>query len=65
MTNKPDFYLGDNARFLHNKDYIESLAISHSLHIIAYENVQLRTQQQAFVPGYVFCLRKVNRTVLD
>ena len=58
MTNNPGYYLGDNARFLHNKDYIFQLAEKNHLTVIAYENIQLRTQQQAFVPGYIFCLEK-------
>jgi predicted TPR repeat methyltransferase len=57
-TYEHDFYLQNNARFAHSRDYIEALAAKQGFNILHWETAVLRQQKQQAVEGYVWVLRK-------
>jgi predicted TPR repeat methyltransferase len=57
-TYEKTFVLQPNARFAHNRQYVEELAVQHSFRIERAENAILRSQKQQPVEGYVFVLSK-------
>ena len=57
-TDIQPYCLGESARFSHSYAYILAMCSEYGLKVCAYENTQLRTQQQSFVDGYLFCVQK-------
>ena len=50
------YVLRDTGRYAHSADYIRKLAEAHGLRVLSMDQVGLRKEKGAWMPGYIFVL---------
>lgn len=57
-TQEEPFALQKTTRYAHSKKYLQNLIAQYNFNIIKHDEVQLRTQRQSPVMGYLYVLKK-------